>query len=65
MIVYARTDRTGQVREVALHDSGGSMLGSFAMQQALNYKFKPLIVKWVILSLQRNTCMRQGFGKEQ
>ncbi len=44
MIVYARTDRTGQVRETAKHNSDQPGLESFGMEQALRYKFKPLIV---------------------
>lgn len=47
MLVYVRTDRTGQVRETALHDSGQSTLGSVGMQEAMKYKFKPLIVDGV------------------
>ncbi len=42
MILYARTDRTGQVRETAKHNSDQPGLESFGMQQALAYKFKPL-----------------------
>ena len=44
MIVYARTDRTGQVRETSKHNSDKPGLESFGMEQALKYKFKPLIV---------------------
>jgi hypothetical protein len=44
MIVYARTDRTGQVRETAKHNSDQPGLESFGMQQALQYKFHPLLV---------------------
>jgi hypothetical protein len=44
MIVYARTDRTGQVRETAKHNSDQPGLESFGMEQALRYKFKPLLV---------------------
>ena len=43
MIVYARTDRTGQVRETAKHNSDQPGLESFGMEQALRYKFKPLV----------------------
>jgi hypothetical protein len=43
MIVYARTDRTGQVRETAKHNSDQPGLESFGMQQALKYKFHPLL----------------------
>jgi hypothetical protein len=44
MIVYARTDRTGQVRETAKHNSDQPGLEEFGMKQALRYKFKPLVV---------------------
>ena len=47
MIVYARTDRTGQVRETAKHNSDQAGLEGFGMEQALNYKFKPLVVNGV------------------
>jgi hypothetical protein len=46
-IVYARTDRTGQVRETAKHNSDQPGLESFGMEQALRYKFKPLVVDGV------------------
>jgi hypothetical protein len=44
MIVYARTDRTGQVRETAKHNSDQPGLESFGMEQALKYKFHPLLL---------------------
>jgi hypothetical protein len=47
MIVYARTDRTGQVRETAKHNSDQPGLESFGMEAALKYKFKPLVVDGV------------------
>ncbi len=43
MIVYARTDRAGQVRETAKHNSDQPGLETFGMEQALRYKFKPLV----------------------
>src|SRR5262249_44808846 len=43
MIVYARTDSTGQVRETAKHSSDQPGLETFGMEQALRYKFKPLV----------------------
>jgi len=52
MIVYARTDRTGQVRETAKHNSDNPGLESFGMEQALNYKFKPLIVDGVSVQME-------------
>jgi hypothetical protein len=47
MIVYVRTDRTGQVRETAKHNSDQPGLESYGMEQALNYKFKPLLIDGV------------------
>ena len=52
MIAYARTDRTGQVRETAQHNSDNPGLEHFAMQQALRYKFKPLIVDGVAQEME-------------
>jgi hypothetical protein len=47
MIVYARTDRTGQVREAHTHNSDNAELEVFGMQQAFHYKFRPLLVDGV------------------
>ena len=47
MIVYARTDITGQVRETAKHNSDQPGLEDFGIEQALKYKFKPLLVNGV------------------
>jgi hypothetical protein len=52
MIVYARTDRTGQVRETAKHNSDQPGLESYGMQQALRYKFKPLVVDGVAQQME-------------
>ena len=52
MIVYARTDRTGQVRETAKHNSDQPGLESFGMEQALKYKFKPLVVAGVAQQME-------------
>jgi hypothetical protein len=52
MIVYARTDRTGQVRESAKHNSDNPGLESFGMEQALRYKFKPLLVNGVAVQME-------------
>lgn len=52
MIVYARTDRTGQVREVAKHNSDNPGLEGFGMEQALRYKFKPLVVDGVAQQME-------------
>jgi hypothetical protein len=42
--VYVRTDRTGQVREAFKRNADQQReLATFAIQQALNYKFKPLL----------------------
>lgn len=46
--VYVRTDRTGQVREASKRNADQQReLATFAIQQALNYKFKPLLVDGV------------------
>jgi len=52
MIVYARTDRTGQVRETAKHNSDQPGLEDFGMEQALRYKFKPLIVDGAAVQME-------------
>ncbi|HEY6375614.1 MAG TPA: hypothetical protein VIX90_08830 [Edaphobacter sp.] len=52
MIVYARTDRTGQVRETAKHNSDQPGLESFGMEQALQYKFKPLVIDGVARQME-------------
>jgi hypothetical protein len=52
MIVYARTDRTGQVRETATHNSDNLGLQGYGMQQALGYKFKPLVVDGVAKQME-------------
>jgi hypothetical protein len=52
MIVYARTDRTGQVRESSKHNSDNPGLESFGMEQALGYKFKPLLVNGVAVQME-------------
>ena len=52
MIVYARTDRTGQVREISKHNSDQPGLEQFGMEQALRYKFKPLMVDGVAQQME-------------
>lgn len=52
MIVYARTDRTGQVREAAKHNSDQPGLEDFGTEQALRYKFKPLVVNGVAVQME-------------
>jgi hypothetical protein len=52
MIVYARTDRSGQVRETAKHNSYQPGLESYGMEQALRYKFKPMIVDGVPVQME-------------
>jgi hypothetical protein len=52
MIVYARTDRAGQVRETARHNSDQPGLEDFGMQQALRYKFKPLVIDGVAMQME-------------
>ena len=58
MIVYARTDRTGQVRETAKHNSDQPLLESFGMEQALKYKFKPLIVDGIPQQMEMPLVLR-------
>jgi hypothetical protein len=52
MIVYSRTDRTGQVRETAKHNSDQPGLEDFGMEQALRYKFRPLVVDGVAVQME-------------
>ena len=52
MIVYARTDRTGQVRETSKRNSDQPGLEQFGMEQALRYKFKPLMVNGVAQQME-------------
>jgi hypothetical protein len=52
MIVYARTDRTGQVRETAKHNSDQPGLEQFGMEQALRFKFKPLVVDGAAVQME-------------
>ena len=52
MIVYARTEGTGQVRETAKHNSDQPGLEDFGMEQALRYKFKPLVVDGVAVQME-------------
>jgi hypothetical protein len=44
MIVHVVTDRTGQVREAYKHNSDTPGLEAFGREQALKYKFKPLLL---------------------
>ncbi|MDR3797328.1 MAG: hypothetical protein P4K93_04220 [Terracidiphilus sp.] len=46
MIIFARTDRSGQVRETAEYSSHNpnDALQKYGMEQALKYRFKPLVV---------------------
>lgn len=50
--MLARTDRSGQVRETAKHNSDQPGLEDFGMKQALRYKFKPLVVDGVAEQIQ-------------
>lgn len=52
MIVYARTDRTGQVRETSEYSSHNPAVEKFGMEQALKYKFKPLLVNGVAVQFE-------------
>jgi len=52
MIVHIVTDRTGQVREAEKHNSDTPGLEDFGTQQALKYKFKPLVVDGVAVQME-------------
>jgi hypothetical protein len=52
MIIYAITDRTGQVRETSTHNSDNPELGDFGRELALKYKFKPLLVNGVAQQME-------------
>jgi len=53
LTLYARTDRTGQVREASSYNVDQQpALASFGLQQALNYKFKPLVVDGVAQQME-------------
>lgn len=57
MIVYARTDRTGQVREAAKHNSDNAAVEKFGMEVALKYKFKPYVVDGVTQQMEMPLVM--------
>ena len=52
MIVHVITDRTGQVREAYKHNSDNAGTEAFSTQQALKYKFKPLLVNGVAVQME-------------
>lgn len=52
MIVHVITDRTGQVREAYRHNSDNPGTEDFGVQQALRYKFKPLLVDGVPVQME-------------
>jgi hypothetical protein len=52
MIVHVLTDRTGQVREAYRHNSDNPGLEDFGREQALKYKFKPLVVDGVAQQME-------------
>jgi hypothetical protein len=52
MIVHVITDRTGQVREAYKHNSDNAGTEAFGTQQALKYKFKPLMVNGVAVQME-------------
>lgn len=52
MIVHVITDRDGQVREAYKHNSDAPGLEDFGVQEALQYKFKPLIVEGVPVQME-------------
>lgn len=47
MIVYAVTDRTGQVRSANKYNSDNAELEDIGVARALHYKFKPLLINGV------------------
>lgn len=52
MILHVLTDRTGQVREAYKHNSDNGGIDDFGREQALKYKFKPLIVDGVAKQME-------------
>jgi len=52
MIVHVITDRTGQVREAYRHNSDTPGLEDFGRQQALKYKFKPLMIDGIARQME-------------
>jgi hypothetical protein len=52
MIIHVITDRTGQVREAYKHSSDNAGTEDFGTQQALKYKFKPLLVNGVAVQIE-------------
>ena len=52
MIVHVITDRAGQVREAYKHNSDNPGTEDFGVQQALRYKFKPLLVNGVPVQME-------------
>lgn len=52
MIVHVITDRTGQVREAYKHNSDNAGTEVFGTQQALRYKFKPLLVNGIAVQME-------------
>jgi hypothetical protein len=52
MIVDVITDRTGQVREAYKHNSDNPGTEDFGVQQALRYKFKPLLADGVPVQME-------------
>ena len=59
LTLYARTDRTGQVREVMRYDADQQpALAVTALEQAVNYKFKPLVVDGVAEQMEMPLVIR-------
>ena len=57
MIAYVITDRTGQVREAYKHNSDTPGVEDFGVQQALKYKFKPLLVNGAPVQMETPLVM--------
>jgi hypothetical protein len=52
MIIHVLTDRTGQVRESYKHNSDNPGLEDFGRDQALKYKFKPLLINGIAQQME-------------
>jgi hypothetical protein len=52
MIIHVLTDRTGQVREAYRHNSDNPGLEDFGREQALKFKFKPLLINGVAQQME-------------
>jgi len=59
LILYVRTDRRGQVREAQRYNADQApALAVTALEQAVNYKFKPLVVNGVAQQMEMPLVIR-------